>query len=64
MTTLFTRLAAALTAASPALALALAHPGHGVVDGWAHWFTPEHVLPGLVAVGLLVYLLARGKGRE
>ena len=62
MTTLFTRLAAALTAASPALALA--HHGHGVVDGWAHWFTPEHVLPGLVAVGLLVYLLARGKGRE
>jgi hypothetical protein len=34
-----------------------------VVDGWAHWFTPEHVLPGLVAVGLLV-TLARGKGRE
>jgi len=62
MTTLFTRLAAALTAASPALALA--HPGHGAVDGWAHWFTPEHLLPGLVAVGLLVYLVARGKGRE
>jgi hypothetical protein len=34
-----------------------------VVDGWAHWFAPEHVLPGLVAVGLLV-TLARGKGRE
>ena len=62
MTPLFKRIAAAVPAASPALALA--HPGHGVVDGWAHWFTPEHVLPDLVAVGLRVYLLARGKGRE
>ena len=48
MTTLFKRIAAAVPAALPALALA--HPGHGVVDGWAHWFTPEHLLPGLVAV--------------
>ena len=62
MTPLFKRIAAAVPAASPALALA--HSGHGVVDGWAHWFTPEHLLPGLVAVGLLVYLVARGKGRE
>ena len=62
MTPLFKRIAAAVPAASPALSFA--YPGHGVVDGWAHWFTPDHVLPGLVAVGLLVYLLARGKGRE
>lgn len=62
MRTLFTRIAAAVLAVSPALALA--HPGHGVVDGWAHWFTPEHVLPGLVAVGLLVSLVRRGKERE
>ena len=33
------------------------------LDGPNQWL-PEHVLPGLVAVGLLVYLVARGKGRE
>lgn len=44
--------------------LALAHPGHGVVEGWAHWFTPEHVLPGLAVVAALVFFLGRKKDRE
>lgn len=43
---------------------ALAHPGHGIVDGWAHYFTPEHVLPILVTVGVLVYFLRRKKDHE
>lgn len=44
--------------------LALAHPGHGLVEGWAHWFTPDHVLPALIAIGGLVYFLGRKKDRE
>ena len=62
MQTLSRRLVIILLSALPALAQA--HPGHGVVEGWAHWFTPDHVLPALVAVGVLVYFLRRRKDRE
>ncbi len=44
--------------------LVQAHPGHGVVEGWAHYLTPEHVLPALVAVGVLLYVLGRKKDRS
>ena len=56
--TLTRRLAAALSALP---GLALAHPGHGGLEGWAHWFTPEHVLPALIAVGVLLFVLGRKK---
>jgi hydrogenase/urease accessory protein HupE len=62
MQTMSHRLVIVLLSALPALAQA--HPGHSVVDGWAHWFTPDHVLPALVAVGILVYFLVRRKDRE
>ena len=62
MKTLLNRLLVAAFYVSPALAQA--HPGHGVVEGWAHWFTPEHVLPALIAVGVLVYFLGRKKDSE
>lgn len=42
-------------------ALAEAHPGHGGLEGWAHWFTPEHVLPALIAVGVLLFVFGRRK---
>ena len=44
--------------------LAVAHPGHGIVEGWAHYLTPEHVLPALVAVGVLFFVLGRKKDRS
>jgi hydrogenase/urease accessory protein HupE len=62
MQVLCNRFAISLLSALPALAQA--HPGHSVVEGWAHWFTPDHVLPALVAVGVLVYFLRRKKDRE
>lgn len=62
MKSLLNRLLVAAIAISPALVHA--HPGHGVIEGWAHWFTPEHVLPALIAVGMLVYFLDRKKDRE
>jgi hypothetical protein len=62
MQTMSHRLVIVLLSALPALAQA--HPGHSVVEGWAHWFTPDHVLPALVAVGILVYFLVRRKDRE
>ena len=48
-----------LLAALPATALA--HPGHGVLDGFAHLFEAEHILPAIVAAGLVAYLLVRRK---
>ncbi len=62
MKTLLNRLMIAVFSSLPLLALA--HPGHGVVEGWAHWFTPDHVLPGLAVVAALAYLLGRKKDRE
>ena len=44
--------------------LVQAHSGHSVVEGWAHWFTPEHVLPALIAVVVLVCFFMRKKDRE
>lgn len=40
---------------------ALAHPGHGVLDGLAHLFEAEHIVPAIVAAGLVAYLLMRRK---
>jgi hydrogenase/urease accessory protein HupE len=62
MKQLFNRLSLLGLASIPTAALA--HPGHGMIEGWAHYFTPEHVLPALVAVGILVYFLRRKKNRE
>ncbi len=62
MNTLFNRLAIAVFSGIPALAGA--HPGHGVVEGWAHWFGPEHVLPALIGVGVLLVIFSRKKDRE
>ena len=53
MKTSLNRLVIAVFSSLPLLALA--HPGHGLVEGWAHWFTPDHVLPALIAIGGLVY---------
>jgi hypothetical protein len=62
MKSLFNRLSLTALALSPATVLA--HPGHGIVEGWAHFFTPDHVLPVLAIVGVLVYFVVRKRDRS
>ena len=56
--------AVSLLGLTPFPTLVQAHPGHGIVEGWAHYLTPEHVLPALVAVGVLLFVLWRRKDRS
>lgn len=54
-------LAKSLTAAAAASlpAVALAHPGHGVLTGALHGMEPVHVLPVLAIVAVGVWLVRR-----
>ena len=52
---------ALIATASLLPAAASAHPGHGIVDGLAHYLTPDHLLPVLVAVAVGVFLWRRRK---
>ena len=54
----------ALTLFTLSPALALAHPGHGLIDGWAHYLNPEHALPAIAVVAVVVYLIWRKKERQ
>lgn len=43
---------------------AYAHPGHGLLENWAHVLEPEHVLPVLVIIALLIYAVIKRKSRR
>lgn len=44
--------------------VAHAHPGHGFLDSWAHIFEPDHLLPALGVIALLIYALIHRKTRQ
>lgn len=44
--------------------IAHAHPGHGFLDSWAHIFEPDHLLPALGVIALLIYALIHRKSRQ